>query len=410
MKRKLITLAIFFLGLSPIVKSQTAGELLISVNALDHVANNALNQANDILSDQQRTLYMNIANYTKYLTGQLKHLSDDMDRKLENKEIALLNEINAISTQLNNQVNDAQRTAEDIGTIIENTVANTIIGNKHPRPTFYDIPVITTLQNKIININIKGVRLNHYRNYIVFNKKKIPVTSISSDKLISFSVPLTSTDIFRPDIDNTFDVYLHKKTWFFFNRKYRYNPKFVVVPGEIGKVIVYYKVGYQETEIKTGYTNDVSATSGSRRTKDNHKQFNIVNSADQGWKIDKFSIHCWKSYGRGKKHGFGFNRNNVTDISFIAKAYAKDGKAICTCKWSEYRIVNKDSLQSQTIVIGFREQKVALFPTNFLQHVRTEVIYANDTKYVSMLPYFKNNYLEFKIDQLKRQFQINFAN
>ena len=407
LKSIVLTLGMLTCGIT--AKSQTGAELVAAVKALDEVANNALNKADDMLSNQQRTIYMNLANYTKYLTGQIKYLLDDLDRKLTDKEIALLNEVKMISSTVTDQSIQIQKKLEDVSTIMENSIANTWIGNKYPRPTFYDIPLITTLQNKTINIDIKGVRLNSYKNYIVFNKKKVPVTSISSDKLISFAVPLTSNDVFDPTITNTFEVYLFKKTWLIFNKKYRYNPKFVVVPGNIGKVTVFYKVGYQETETKTGYSSSVSATSGSRKTKDVHKQFNIVNNSSEGWKIDKFSINCRKSSGNGKKHGYGFDRNNATDISFIAKAYAKDGKAVCTCTWNEYRVVNKDSIQSKDITIAFNEQKVEIFPPNYIQHFKTEVTYSDGTKFTSMLPRFKENYLEFTVDQLKRQFQVNFS-
>lgn len=407
LKAFLLILAILTFGIK--AKSQTGADLVLAVKALDDVATEALNKTDDMLSNQQRTLYMNLANYTKYLTGQIKYLIDDLDKKLIDKEIALLDEVKMISSTVEDQSIQLKKKLEDVSTIMENSVANIWIGNKYPRPTFYEIPLITTLQNKTINIDIKGVRLNSYKNYIVFNKRKVPVTSISSDKLISFAVPLTSNDVFDPKYTNTFDVYLFKKSWLIFNKKYRYNPKFVVVPGEIGKVTVYYKVGYQEKEIKTGYSSSVSATSGSRKTKDVHKQFNIVNNSNEGWKIDKFSINCSKSSGNGKKHGYGFDRNNATDISFIAKAYAKDGKSVCTCAWNEYRIVNKDSIESKDIIIAFNEQKVEIFPPNYILHLKTEVTYSDGTKYTSILPRFKENYLEFTVDQLKRQFQVNFS-
>lgn len=201
---------------------------------------------------------------------------------------------------------------------------------------------------------------------------------------------------------------LYKKNWIIFNKKYRYNPRLTVVPSEIGKIKIYYKVSYDVREEKN-YRDQVSATSGSNKTKDVHKQFNIRNDASDGWKIDKSSIKCRKSSGDGDKHGYRYIRNQTTDYSFVAKAYAKDGRAVCTCTWNEYKIAPKDSVQSAEVRIAFKEQIVQQFPTNYSGYLKTEVIFSDGTRYESMDAYFRQHHLEFTIDNNKRQYQVSFA-
>jgi hypothetical protein len=393
-----------------IAKAQTAATLVVGAKALDETVNNALNKADNILSEQQRTLYINLANYTAYLTGSLKYLSDDLDRKLTQKELAILNDINSIQTKLNQPIEDLTTKFEDVSAIIESSSARIIGSDKSPSPLFYKIPLITTYQNKNIVMDIKGVRLNNPNNYILFNGNKIPVSSISSDKLISFSIPLTEKDLFNPDTLNTFKLFLHKERFLGKDKVYEFTPRFVVVPNHIAKVKIFYKVSYQEKEESTGQSDNVSATSGSNREKEEHKQFNIRNSAAEGWKINKKSIRCRKSSGRGDEHGYGGPyENTMTDISFVAKAYATDGRAVCTCTWDEYRYVTKDSIQTSEVTIDFNKQEIIQLPDNLLSLFKTEVTYYDNSVFRSSKSYFKNNFIEFDFRQLEKLCEVKFV-
>ncbi len=393
-----------------IVKAQTAATLVVGAKALDETVNNALTKADNILSDQQRTLYMNLANYTAYLTGSLKYLSDDLDRKLTQKELAILNDINAIQAKLNQPIEELATKFEDVAAIIESSSARLIGSDKFPSPLFYKVPLITTVQNKNILIDIKGVRLNNPKNYILFKGKSIPVASISSDKLISFSIPLTELDLFNPDTLNVFKLFLFKKQFIGKDKQYEYTPRFIVVPNHIGTVKVFYKVSYQEKQESNGKSDDVSATSGSNNEREVHKQFNIRNSSADGWKIDRASVKCRKSSGNGDSHGYGGPyQNTMTDISFVAKAYATDGRAVCTCTWNEYRYVTKDSIQTSETKIDFNKQEIIALPDNLLSLFKTEVTYYDNTVYKSSKSYFKNNYIEFDFRQLEKLYEVKFT-
>ncbi|MCB9227674.1 MAG: hypothetical protein H6578_10970 [Chitinophagales bacterium] len=409
MKQVKLLIAVLLLVFNNAI-AQDAGTLISSANALDQTVNNALEKANNILSEQQRTLYVNLANYTSYLIGNIKYLSDDLDKKLTEKEMALLNDINTISAKLENESISWQTKLEDATVIIENVVTRIPGASKYPTPTFYKTPIISNVQNKIITIDIKGVRLNNENNYLIFNDKKVPVTSIYSDKKISFSIPLTESDVFRSDTINTFEVILHKKRLFGKDKIYKYNPRFVVVPNNIGKVKVYYKVSYQEKQTSNGQTDIVHATSGSGSTKDVEKQFNIRNSAADGWKIDKSSVKCWKESGKGDKHGYGGPyTNSMTDISFVAKAYAKRGKATCRCNWNEYRYVTKEKVETKEVAINFNTQKVEQLPKNVTSLFKTEVTYYDGSTYETSDSYFKNNYIEFRFKLLEKLIDIKFT-
>lgn len=392
------------------VKAQNVQTLISSANILDQTVNNALDKAENILSEQQRTLYVNVVNYTSYLMGNIKSLSDDLNRELTRKEMALLSDINAISTKLEDQSTQWSDKLEDIATIIDNAPTRIFGSDKYPTPTFYKIPLISNVQNKNIIIDIKGVRLNNKKNYIVFNNKKIGVTSVASDKKISFTIPLTELDVFKSDTINTFEVFLYKKRLLLRDKVYKYTPKFVVVPKNIGKVKVYFKESYKEKETSNGKTDIVWATSGSSRTKDVKKQFNIRNSAAEGWKIDKNSIRCWKESGRGDKHGYsGPYGNTITDVSFVAKAYAKRGKATCRCKWDEYRFVTKEKIETTEVAVNFKTQKVKQLPENVTSLFKTEVTYFDDSVYETSDTFFKKNYIEFRFKLLEKLVDIKFA-
>ncbi|WP_300351634.1 hypothetical protein [Chryseobacterium sp.] len=409
MKTKILLLLFLMITLN-ISKAQTAAVLLSGTQALDHTVNNALTKADNILSDQQRTLYVNLANYTAYLTGNLKYLSDDLDRKLTQKELAILNDINAIQTKLNQPVEELVTKFEDIAVIIESSSARIIGSDKKPSPLFYKIPLITTIQNKNIIIDVKGVRLDNSKNYIVFNGKKIPVSSISSDKLISFTIPLTEADVLKADTLNVFKLVLFKKRIIGKDKLYEFTPRFVVSPNYIGVVKVFYKVTNPEKEVKRDYSDQVSATSGSNNEREVHKQFNIRNSAADGWKIDRNSIRCWKSSGHGDEHGYGGPyTNTMTDISFVAKAYATDGRAVCTCKWDEYRYVNKESIESSEVNVNFNKQEIIQLPNNLVSLYKTEITYYDNSIYKSSKSYFKYNNIEFDFRQLEKIYEVKFA-
>ena len=75
---------------------------------------------------------------------------------------------------------------KEVTVSFENSVTRIPGAEKYLTPTFYEIPLITTAQNKIVTIDIQGVRLNNKNNYIVFKGKQIPTTSVSSKKNVIF--------------------------------------------------------------------------------------------------------------------------------------------------------------------------------------------------------------------------------
>ncbi len=392
------------------LSAQTVGTLVVGAEALDKTVNNAIEKADNVLSDQQRTVYINLLNYTSYLNGVVKSLGDDLDRNLTQKELAILNDINTINEKLNNSIGDLLTGLEDGSTIIENASTRIIGSDKYPSPTFFKIPMLTASQNKNIVIDIKGVRLNNNRNYIVFAGKTIPVTSISSDKLISFTIPLTEDNLFSPDSTNVFKLFLFKKRLVGQDKEYKYTPRFIVVPKDIATIKAFYKVNNKVREESNGQTDIVHATSGSNNTRDVHKQFNLHNSAAEGWKIDKTSIKCWKESGNGDRHGYGGPyQNTMTDISFVAKAYARDGRATCRCTWNEYRMVDKESVETSDVKIRFNQQEIISLPNNMVNLVKTEVQYYDGSIFKSGSSYFKNNYIEFTFKQLEKLIEVKFS-
>ncbi|EPL7680239.1 hypothetical protein CMT42_13025 [Elizabethkingia anophelis] len=409
MKAKLFFMIILIVSYIKI-NSQTVATLIAGTKALDNTVNNALEKSDNILSNQQRTLYLNLASYTNYLIGNLNYLSDDLNRKLTEKELAILNDITTISTKLKYSISDLLNGIEDGSTIIENSASRIIGSDKYPTPTFYKIPIITTVQNKNIVIDIKGVRLNNPNNFIIFNNKKVFASSVNSDKQISFIVPLTESDVFNNQTINVFYLSLFKKRFIGKDKEYKYTPKFVVLPQKIADVKVYYKINYKVKENANSINDVVHSTSGSNKTKDVERQFNLRNSAAEGWKIDKSSIKCWKEEGNGDKHGCGGPYENTkTDISFVAKAYAKDGKAVCRCQWDEYRYLVNDSIQISENKIGFNTQEIVQLPENLVNLQKTEVTYYDGTIFKSSKSYFKNNYVEFDFRQLEKLYEVKFA-
>lgn len=388
-----------------VARSQNAGELLNRANALDNAVQNGLKEADNILSDQQRALFVNLTNYTSYLMSKLQYLSNDLDRKLTQKEIALLNDLNMLSYKLSTDIDDVEKLLKEVTVIFENSVSRLPGTDRSPTPTFYEIPLITTSQNKIINMTIKGVRVNNSKNYILFKDKKIPVTSVSSINEISFYIPLTETDIFNPDTINIFKVFLFKNRLIGKDKVYEYTPKFVVVPKYIGKVRVYYKVNYIERETKEE-TASHSATSGSNDEREVNRTYHLVNP---GWTIDRSSIKCWKRSGNGDEHGAsGPLQQSITEISFVAKAWATDGRAVCQCTWVEYKDVNKTRIETKEELIHFNEQKIISLPDNLQNLQKTEITYFDKSSFATTDSYFKNNYIEFRFKQLEKVVDIKF--
>ncbi|OMQ12370.1 hypothetical protein [[Flexibacter] sp. ATCC 35103] len=408
MKTKITLILILICAYS--LNAQTVGTLIVGAKTLDNTVNGAIEKADNVLSDQQRTVYINLLNYTSYLNGVIKSLGDDLDRNLTQKELAILNDVNTINEKLEGSIGDLINGLEDGTTIIENASTRIIGSDKYPSPTFFKIPMLTASQNKNIVIDVKGVRLNNSQNYIVFAGKKIPVTSISSDKLISFTVPLTEDDLFSPDSTNIFKLFLFEKRFIGKDKVHKYSPRFIVVPKNLATVKAFYKVHYEVKEESNGQTDIVHATSGSNKTKDVVKQFNVHNSSAEGWKIDKTSIKCWKESGSGDKHGYaGPYQNSMTDVSFVAKAFAKDGKATCRCNWNEYRMVSKYSIETSEVKIHFNQQEVISLPDNMVSLVRTEAQYYDGSIFKSASPYFKNNHIEFNFRQLEKLFEVKFT-
>lgn len=374
----------------PLVK-----DLFNEVNLLNSTANNALNKADNILADQQRTLFLNLTNYSSYLLGSLDYLSNDLDKKLKEKELALLYDLRAITIKLNNTQLSWQQKLEDVTTTISAAAARLPGADKSPAPLYYEIPVITTTQNKNIVINIKGVKLNNPKNYIVFANKRIPVTTIDSDQLISFNIPLTEADVFNPGVVNTFQLFLYQNRVIGPDKEFAYTPRFIVAPKFIAKVKVFYKTSIKKREEDNGIRR-FSATSGSNREKEVKKTIPLKNSARDGWLLNRSSISCRKAKGKGDEHGAsGPLDGTITDINFQAKAWATDGKAVCECRWKEYRIFFEDSVVTSETTINFNTQEIVElnFPPSSL--VKTEVTYYDNSIFKTSDNSFSGNHLEF---------------
>lgn len=69
---------------------------------------------------------------------------------------------------------------------------------------------------------------------------------------------------------------------------YEYTPRFVVVPKNIGKVKVYYKVNYIERKTQA-VSAEHSVASGSNKETALVRIYNLKNP---GWNIDRTSIIC----------------------------------------------------------------------------------------------------------------------
>lgn len=392
--------------------AQDVAELMRKVDVLSQTVNSALDKTDNILSSQQRTFFMNLANYASYLNGHLKELGSELDRNLTKKELALLNDVNAALAKAKDTSAQWSDKVESLATIIESAPIRIFGSDKYPTPSFYKMPLLTNVQNKNINIDIKGVRLNSEKNYIEFAGKKIPVTSIASDKQISFTVPLTSADLFDSNAVNTFKVVLHEERWWGLldDKQHVYTPRFLVTPKDIASIKVYYKVPKKRKEVSGTLSDIVHATSGSGSTKDVEKTFNIRNSASDGWKLKRDSILCWKSSGNGDKHGYaGPYKNSITDISFKAKAYAKRGKATCKCTWKEFRIINEEETKMSTISLAFDSQKVTALPNNIIGLAKVVVTYYDGTTYETADTYFKRKHVEFNFNLLSNLYEVKFS-
>jgi hypothetical protein len=360
-----------------------------------------------VLSAQQRQLYVNAVNFAGYARGILGEAINDLDRKLTNQQLALLNEINSVMGKLQDVTLTVTQKLEDVFVIIENAPTRIPGAKDYPTPSFYSIPLITRSQNRVILIEIKGVQLNHKDNHIIFAGKKIPAI-IESDKKLTFNVSLTDRDIFNHEAANTFEVVLFEKKLVGKDKAWKYTSRFVVVPENIGVVRMHYKVRELEREGSMGHSGIVHATSGSNSTKEVHRQFNVVNPAAEGWKIDRNSISVRKIKGSGSKHGAG-GPYSITEISFVAKAYAKKGKATAEARWNEYRNVSKEVIKVAEIEIGFNQQEVVALPDNLVSLFKTEILYFDGSTFVSSDASFKRNYVAVDFKQLQKVVEVRFA-
>lgn len=354
MKTNLISLiTILFIGVlycSPL-QAQKVSDLLRELNVLDRTADKTLDKTKNLLDDQQRALFLNLQYYSEYMLGRLKIQLKDLTRELKNSERAILSHVRLINNTLNNVSKSWQRKITDVTISIENSITRLPFTNRTPTPIWYDIPKITSNQNEIIKIRIKGIRLNSRRNFIIFNKKIYRISQNPSDRENIFTVPLTRQDVFDPHKkDHTFTVVLFKR-----KRRYTYKVPFVVLPQKIASVTFLYDLPYKAVERRGPYRGHQSATSGTNARKTRTKTFRLVNRAAESWIMDRASIRCRKSQGKSRMHR-AFGPINITDISFQAGAQARRGKAVCECTWKEKRTVDRVIRKSKSVVVSFRNK------------------------------------------------------
>jgi hypothetical protein len=384
----------------------TVGALAASLTGLEHVANNAIEKADNALSAQQRQLYANAVNYAALIRGLMGDALKDVDRKLTAHELNIFNEVRSMTGRLETA---AQSTAAEIKTAtiaIENAAARAPFGKDYPAPSDVKIPLLTTTQARTILIEIQGVNLGHKDNYIVFAGKKI-ASIRESDKRLAFRVPLTVRDRFDYEKFNTFELVLHKKG-LFGTKQWRYTPRFIVVPEQIATVKVFFRLHGKERQESNGQSGIVHATSGNRKTKDKEAQFNVVNPAAEGWKIDRNSIAVRKTRGDGDKHGVG-GPYAITEISFVAKAFAKNGHATATASWNEYRIVDTGVAQVSEVAVRFNEQQVVELPENLSSFVKAEISYYDGSKVVTSDAHFRRNMVDVDFKQAQKVCEVKFV-
>jgi len=336
--KKQMFICVFFLCFFNSAESATFGDLGKEINIVQKLVNNSLNKVEGILNGQQRLLFNNLQYYTEYLKGmfkqELKRVSMNLDRNAANA----YNELRAIRSVILDESKSWTSKLQDTQLAIENGITRLPWAKKYPTPVFYDIPLITTMQERNLKITIKGVNLRSDKNYIVFAGHKCVVNTKPSDRENIFIVPLDSLDEFNPKANNKFEIYL-------FPSKKKGSPKmytqnFIVLPERIATVTLIYKTQKNVKVQSEVYSKSQSATDKSGSTKTRPRVVKLINNASEGWIIDKKSVKCWKSLGRGKKHEIS-GPNDLTETSFSFSAIARKGKSICSCQWQEVNFVDK---------------------------------------------------------------------
>ncbi len=355
MKSIKIILLILFLTITKFGYAQTVDDLLNEANVLENTVSNSLDKANDILNEQQISFFSSLQFFSEYLIGQVQNeILGDLTRKLKKTEINLLQEIRIINNTIIREGDNIEKLIQGLSLTLENSVARVPFAKRTPTPIFYSIPLITTSQEDFIEITIKGVKLDNPKNHIIFNGKKIPLSTNPSDRENTFFVQLKKEDIFvAEDNSNTFEVVLYKR-----RKEYKYTKRFFVVPEQIATVTFFYDEPKERTETSKWYYSTKSATSGSSKTKDKYKSVNLVNRAKDGWIMDRPSIKCWKHKGKGSKHEHR-GPDKITDISFRMGATAKKGKAVCKCTWREKRKINYKTTGQQVVYVSFNDKNHA---------------------------------------------------
>lgn len=354
---KILKLLLFQLFLTGSIcgNAQTVDDLLKEANVLENTVSNSLDKANDILNEQQISFFSSLQFFSEYLIGQVQNeILGDLTRQLKRTEVSLLQEIRIINNTIIKEGDNIQKLIQDLSLTLENSVARVPFAKRTPTPIFYSLPLITTSQEDFIEIKIKGVKLNNSKNHIIFNGKKIPLSTNPSDRENNFFVQLKKEDVFKAnDKSNIFEVVLYKR-----RKEYRYKKRFYVLPEQIATVTFFYDLPKTRVETSKWHYTTKSATSGSSKTKDKYKSVNLVNRAKEGWLMDRPSIKCWKHKGKGSKHKHR-GPDKITDISFRMGATAKKGKAVCKCTWREKRSVNYKETEKQIIHISFSDKNHA---------------------------------------------------
>jgi len=355
MKNLKLFLLFLLLTINTYSGAQTVDDLLSEANVLENTVTNSLNKANDILNEQQISFFSSLQFFSEYLIGQVQNeILGDLTRKLKKTEINLLQEIRIINNTIIREGNNIERLIQDLSLTLENSVARVPFAKKTPTPVFYSIPLITTSQEDFIEITIKGVKLDNPKNHLIFNGKKIPLSTNPSDRENIFFVQLKKDEIFVANNEsNTFEVVLYKR-----RKEYRYKKRFYVVPEQIATVTFFYDIPRERTETSDWYYSTKSATSGSSKTKDKYKSVNLVNRAKDGWIMDRPSIKCWKRKGNGSKHEYR-GPDRITDISFRMGATAKKGRAVCKCTWREKRNINYKTTEKHIVYVSFNDKNHA---------------------------------------------------
>lgn len=101
-------------------------------------------------------------------------------------------------------------------------------------------------------------------------------------------------------------------------------------------------------------------------------------------------------------------QQSITPLSFLAKAWVKNGRVVCRGTWSEYLDETKQKTETIEHLVNYDETKVFSLPDNLINLERTEVTYYDNSTFVTSDAYFKNNYIEFNIRPLEKVIDIRF--